>query len=663
MSEIAQKITGTRWSGPRFFGLRATSANHDHAVRRCAIYTRKSSEEGLEQAFNSLHAQREACEAYIKSQAHEGWKLVKTAYDDGGFSGGSMERPALQRLLADVAARPDRRRRGLQGRPADPLAGRLRQDRRNRWTATVPRFVSVTQQFNTTTSMGRLTLNVLLSFAQFEREVTGERIRDKIAASKRKGMWMGGTVPLGYDVKDRELVVNEAEAETVRDIFDRYIRLGSVAELRADLQRRGILSKRWTSSTDRTWGGATFSRGALYWLLRNPVYVGRVAHKGHIYEGRQAAIVEQGQWEQAQALLSEKSASRQRRPIAPGGRPLAGRLFDDRGNAMSPSYATKRNGQRYHYYVSQARLQNDKARAGTVARVPAKEIERLVLEAVGTSDNDGSGSASELLRQRVERVVVHADRIEIVKASPTTLPGDEEGESRTIVVPAKLAHRNRAVVFDDGRTAPDPVLLKALGRAHEWRTWLEQGEALSFQELASKAGVTPGYVQKVLPLAFLAPGLTRELLDGRRRLHGGLMARLNRGIPTDWDQQLDLILTLPRHSVSISQYLAPLDPGADRVPGKTQHRVRPPSGRSRDTRAKTGKSAQNFRNMAGLWCHCSRQKGRRSRPLPSCLWHGRPTRGWLAGAPGFEPGNGGIKIRCLTAWRRPNRRAEHNDFA
>jgi len=214
-------------------------------------------------------------------------------------------------------------------------------------------------------------------------------------------------------------------------------------------------------------------------------------------------------------------------------------LFDDRGNAMSPSYAIKRNGQRYHYYVSQARLQNDKASAGTVARVPAKEIERLVQEAVRASDKNGSGSAVEVLRQRVERVVVHADRIEIVKAITDGMPGDEEGESRAIVVQAKLAHRNRAVVLDDGRTAPDPVLLKALCRAHEWRTWLVQGEALSYQELASKAGVTSGYVQKVLPLAFLAPGLTRELLDGRRRLHGGLMARLNRGIPADWDQQLN----------------------------------------------------------------------------------------------------------------------------
>jgi site-specific DNA recombinase len=244
------------------------------AIRRCAVYTRKSSEEGLEQAFNSLHAQREACEAYIKSQAHEGWKLVRTAYDDGGLSGGSMERPALQRLLAEVAAgrinvivvyKVDRLTRSLAdfARIVETLDGQGAS------------FVSITQQFKTTTSMGRLTLNVLLSFAQFEREVTGERIRDKIAASKRKGMWMGGSLPLGYDVRDRELVVNEVEAITVGEIFEAYVRVGTVTEVQDELWQRGILSKRWTSSTGRTWGGVHFSRGALYWLLRNPVYVGQ----------------------------------------------------------------------------------------------------------------------------------------------------------------------------------------------------------------------------------------------------------------------------------------------------------------------------------------------------------------------------------------------------
>ncbi len=512
-------------------------------LRRCAVYTRKSTEEGLEQAFNSLHAQREACEAYIKSQAHEGWKLVKTAYDDGGVSGGTMERPALQRLLAEV------------------LAGRInvivvyKVDRLTRSLADFARivetldrqgasFVSITQQFNTTTSMGRLTLNVLLSFAQFEREVTGERIRDKVAASRRKGMWMGGTVPLGYDVKNRELVVNEAEAATVREIFDTYIRLGTVTGLRADFRRRRILSKRWTSSSGRTRGGIEFNRGALYWLLRNPVYVGQVVHKGQVYDGRQEAIVERAVWERVQALLSGKSETREHRHVVPTNRPLAGRLFDDRGNAMSPSYTAHRNGRRYCYYVSQALLQGQKERAGTIARVQADAIERLVQDAVMRPGDGSPCSLGEVMRQQVERVVVHPERVEIVK-SKTEVDGvvvEDGGNAlagRTIVVPAKLARKSRAVILDDGGSGPDPILLKALGRAHEWRGWLERGEALSYRAIAAKAGVTSSYVQTVMPLAFLAPRLTRQVLDGRRQIRGALMVRLRRGIPDDWRQQLD----------------------------------------------------------------------------------------------------------------------------
>ena len=403
--------------------------------------------------------------------------------------------------------------------------------------------MSVTQQFNTTTSMGRLTLNVLLSFAQFEREVTGERIRDKIAASKRKGMWMGGIVPLGYDVKDRELVVNEAEAATVREIFEAYVRLGSVAEVQDHLQQRGILSKRWTSSTGRIWGGVKFSRGALYWLLRNPVYIGRVEHKGQSYEGRQKAIIEQALWERVQVLLSDKSAARERRPIVPGGRPLVGRLFDDRGNTMSPSYTIKRKGKRYPYYVSQALTQNEKSRAGTISRVPAETIERLVQEAIAPSGSDGARLSAEVLRQHVERVVVHPDRVEIVKAKQAVDGAAAEDETetlaaRTIVVMARLVRRGRAVILDDGAAGPDPTLLKALCRAHDWRGWLERGEALSYRAIANKAGVTSSYVQTILPLAFLAPRLTRELLEGRRRVRGGLMVRLRRDIPADWVLQL-----------------------------------------------------------------------------------------------------------------------------
>ena len=510
------------------------------AVRRCAIYTRKSSEEGLEQAFNSLHAQREACEAYIKSQAHEGWKLVKIAYDDGGLSGGSMERPALQRLLADVAAgrinvivvyKVDRLTRSLAdfARIVETLDGQGAS------------FVSITQQFNTTTSMGRLTLNVLLSFAQFEREVTGERIRDKVAASRQKGMWMGGTIPLGYDVRDRELVVNEAEAKIVWEIFDAYVRMGTVSAVQDDLRRRGILSKRWTSSTGRIRGGVNFNRGSLYWLLRNPVYIGQVTHKGKVYEGRQQAIVDRALWDQAQELLAAKSSARERRPIVPGGRPLAGRLFDDRGNAMSPTYTVGRGGRRYSYYVSQALLQNEKERAGSITRVPAAEIEKLVLKAVGSADSEEVGSPEEVLRIRVERVIVRADRVEIVKAVTYDVSGDPTDTlaTRTVVVAAKLAHRNRARILDDGSAGPNPALVRALGRAHEWREWIEGGDAMSYSAIAKKAGVTSSYVQTILPLAFLAPSLTRELLDGRRQVRGGLMAWLRRGIPGDWGQQLE----------------------------------------------------------------------------------------------------------------------------
>jgi hypothetical protein len=283
----------------------------------------------------------------------------------------------------------------------------------------------------------------------------------------------------------------------------------------------------------------TFKRGALYWLLRNPLYVGRVSHKGQQYEGRQPAIVDQTLWDKAQALLSAKSAFRERRPIIPTGRPLAGRLFDDKGNAMSPAYSTKRNGQRYHYYVSQPLLRGEKAAGGTVARVSAHQIERLVAEAL-EMPSDVRASDEQMIAKHTERVVIHADRVEIVRALEDSKNIESDGQGRIIVVKARLAHRNRAVVLDKGEGEPDPVVLRALARAHEWRGWLEAREARTSQEIATRADVTPGYVQKILPLAFLSPRLTRDLLDGRRRLSGGLMARLRRGIPFDWDQQLDL---------------------------------------------------------------------------------------------------------------------------
>jgi len=269
---------------------------------RCAIYTRKSSEEGLEQEFNSLDAQREACEAYVRSQKHEGWQALRQLYDDPGFSGGNMERPALRRLLADIVARKvdvvvvykvDRLTRSL----AD-FAKIV-----EIFDANAVSFVSITQAFNTTTSMGRLTLNVLLSFAQFEREVTGERFRDKIAASKKKGLCMGGLPSLGYDVEDRKLVVNEAEAETVRMIFRRYLDLGSVRELKASLDAEGVVSKRRTAADGSPYGGHAFSRGPLYQMLQNRVYRGEIVHKGAAYPSEHPPIVDEDLWLRVQQKL------------------------------------------------------------------------------------------------------------------------------------------------------------------------------------------------------------------------------------------------------------------------------------------------------------------------------------------------------------------------
>ena len=276
---------------------------------RCAVYTRKSSDEGLEQEFNSLHAQREACEAFIRSQKHEGWICLPESYDDGGISGATMGRPALQRLLDDlrggkvdvvVVYKVDRLTRSLAdfAKIVEIL---------DRHTAS---FVSVTQQFNTTSSMGRLTLNVLLSFAQFEREVTGERIRDKIAASKRRGMWMGGTPPLGYDAKDRKLVVNESEAKTVRHIFRRYLELASVRLLKQELDAHGIVSKSHVSLEGRQWGGRPLARGALYLLLQNRLYIGEIVHRDNHYPGDHAPIIEQNLWVRAQALLTANAVDR-----------------------------------------------------------------------------------------------------------------------------------------------------------------------------------------------------------------------------------------------------------------------------------------------------------------------------------------------------------------
>src|SRR5262245_54769048 len=349
---------------------------------RCAIYTRKSSDEGLEQDFNSLQAQREACEAYVVSQKHEGWKALATAYDDGAYSGGTLDRPALQRLLADITAgkldivvvyKVDRLTRSLM----DFVKIVEIFDRQN------VSFVSVTQQFNTTTSMGRLTLNVLLSFAQFEREVTGERIRDKIAASKKKGLWMGGFVPLGYRPDQRTLVIHNKEAEIVRTIFSLYCETGSVAKVEAELAQRGIKRPKTRAvTTGRTYGGRAFSRGEIYRLLSNPIYVGEIGHKGQRYEGQHPALVDRDTWMQVRARLVTNTHARRIQLGARDPSLLAGILFDDEGNRLTPTH-TNRKGKRYRYYAQQSPDSRQRGRShdtGHRWRVPAIEIEAAVID-------------------------------------------------------------------------------------------------------------------------------------------------------------------------------------------------------------------------------------------------------------------------------------------
>jgi site-specific DNA recombinase len=340
---------------------------------RCAIYTRVSTDQGLDQDFNSLDAQYDASQAYIRSQAHAEWTLLRGKYDDGGFSGGNTDRPALQRLLEEVRAnkidvivvyKVDRLTRSL----ADFAKLIELFDKHN------VSFVSVTQQFNTTTSMGRLTLNVLLSFAQFEREVTSERIRDKIAASKRKGLWVGGMTPLGYDTKDRKISINEAEADRVRTIFRSYLKVGSVNLLVADLRRRGIVTKVRTLKTGKRIGGIPFTRGPLAHLLRNRFYVGEVPFKGETLKGEQPAIINRGVFDAVQAKLDGQINNHNTARIKSEAS-LAGRIFDDGGNRMSPS-STRRRGIKYRYYLSSALLQGLSERAGSINRVPAAESRR-----------------------------------------------------------------------------------------------------------------------------------------------------------------------------------------------------------------------------------------------------------------------------------------------
>ena len=537
---------------------------------RCAIYTRKSTEEGLEQAFNSLHAQREACEAYIKSQAGEGWIALPTIYDDGGFSGGNMERPALKALLADidrglidvvVVYKVDRLTRAL----ADFAKIVERFDKQG------VSFVSVTQAFNTTSSMGRLTLNVLLSFAQFEREVTSERIRDKLAASKKKGMWMGGRRPFGYAVVDKKLVPDEIEAPIVRRIFTRYLQLKSVHRLKAELEDEGVVTKTWVSRHGRTAGGTPFDRGALYHLLQNRLYIGEIAHKTERYKGEHKPIVPAKLFDAVGAHLA---SLRRRGPgviLVSRRHPLVGLLWDDAGNRMSPTHGQK-NGRKYRYYVSRASLSGAADVAGTIPRIASETIEGLVLDRVRRLAGVSPSAQIEtpaLLRAVVSKVVLGADRVTLhifrdhlqikiqevcsprqapdldIRALHARLPsGDqlgEDGPMQILTIPIKFARQGQAAgrMLPDGGdaeglSAPDPALLKAIARAHGWINQFLSGEASTFRDIAAREGVQERYVRRIIVLGFLEPKMLQAALEGRQPHGLTVDAVAISGLPIAW---------------------------------------------------------------------------------------------------------------------------------
>jgi hypothetical protein len=425
----------------------------------------------------------------------------------------------------------------------------------------------VTQQFNTTTSMGRLTLNVLLSFAQFEREVAGERIRDKFAASRRKGMWMGGNVPLGYDVAGRRLVVNEAEAKTVKLIFERYLELGCVRVLRADLDRLGIVSKHRTAETGRMIGGGAFSRGALYYLLRNRVYRGEAVHKGVAHPGEQEAILDEDLWEAVQAKLSAQD-TKQGRGRAESGALLMGLVFDDRGNRMSPSHTTRKGG-RYRYYVSQAVLQGRKKEAGSIARIGADELEERVVEALrgafpdkdrgadGTTIPDAIAREQSLSRnpgdlhdqrvrdlvnRHVERIVVHATEVEInLQTRDVASPSLGADGEQVLRVPLERRHRDRKEIIVPGDAGAPPArldrsLVLAVARGQTWASALRRGEYADTAEIAGKCDLSEAYVRRILRLGFLAPDIVEAIAEGRQP-RGLTLQRLLAPVPFAWTEQ------------------------------------------------------------------------------------------------------------------------------
>jgi site-specific DNA recombinase len=514
----------------------------------------------LEQDFNSLHAQRESCDAYIKSQRHEGWTPLPSLYDDGGYSGGSTERPALKRLLADI-----------QSHLIDVVVV-YKVDRLTRSLADFAKiveifdaagvsFVSVTQQFNTTTSMGRLTLNVLLSFAQFEREVTGERIRDKIAASKQKGMWMGGWVPIGYDRKDRTLTINEIEAATVRTIFDLFLKLKNVQRVQTELIRLNLTTKPYATPRGRAIGGLSFARGHLYKILSNPLYIGEIEHRGVRYPGQHPPLIDAATWDAVQAQLATNHHANRTRTNARSKSLLAGLIYDDAGNRLVSSHATK-NGKRYRYYVTsggtgrspatpnlprlwlsaavidelvRAKLQSflsDKAQISRLLREmrcrPAEiagglKIAGELADSLTSGSPMAQGVADVLARVTVSpatiKICIKRNRLLAILSDKFIKRSRDDDQdnliSLEVPVPASSGGGSRKFIFESQNAKiPDAVVVKAISRASIWFEQLTSGKSQSMAEIAVREGITDNYVSNLIHLAWLSPDLVGRVLEG-----------------------------------------------------------------------------------------------------------------------------------------------------
>ncbi len=537
---------------------------------RCAIYTRKSCEEGLEQEFNSLDAQREACESYIKSQQHEGWVCVEKQYNDGGFSGGTLERPALKELFEDIEAgkidtvvvyKIDRLTRALMdfSKIVELFDKKL------------VTFVSITQQFNTTTSMGRLTLNILLSFAQFEREVTGERIRDKIAASKKKGMWMGGGVPIGYKRENKKLVPDSEHIPTIQAIYEKYLEFESVLKLKRYLDENDIKSRT----------GKNFSKGNLYKMLSNKLYIGMIHHKGTYYNGEHEGIIEEDLFNRVQELINQNRNNNKYSLTAKAPSLLAGKLFDNKGNKMSPSHSNKK-GKRYRYYVSQAIMQGNKHQAGEVYKIPAGEIENLVKqeffyllsdkkklqEYVADFDvhkqKDILARAKKLelepafIRGILAKIILFKEKVEIIlcraslvkrlktfdsgASTLTEAPADPEDSIKiTKQIRISTTSRNGGVlIVNNGENKEiniNPFLIKIIAKCYYWNKLIEEGKAESSRDIQRMENHNNNnYVKELLRLKFLAPEIVEAILNGTQPKD--LTADRLRKIRTiDWQEQ------------------------------------------------------------------------------------------------------------------------------